>query len=244
MKRQKTIYEFVLCLCVLVATSEIGFAQDCPTIKIETPSELTQSGDTFVVRAVLKSTTVIKNLNYNWTISGGIIKKGQGSDTLVVQTNKEDGGTNILVYLTVSGLSPECEKTAQETVGVAYVCVLPITLDEFESPGANEIRARIDSVFIQLDKDPDMIGLFIMDFDQTERRSARVLRIKRILDAVRYRKYDLNRIAFVISQKIDSRSTRIYMIPANGFSGFTAGESSIRGPDMPEKLKTLFQNIK
>lgn len=238
----KTIYYSVVFVSLLMASYTLGFGQGCPTIEIATPSGMTNAGDTFSVRAVVKSVVAIGNLKYDWKVSGGSIIKGQGSDTIEVQTTKENAGENIVVTVTVSGFSSVCDNSAAETVVVAprIRCGLPV--DEFSTPSANEVKARVDNIFIQLNTSPNTFALFEIQFSESEKLQERKLRIKRILDAIKFRNYELSQAAFLIYKDENNTTTRVRILPlSTNMSDWINQGTLIYGQDMKQKLPTLFK---
>ena len=196
----------------------------------------------FAVRAVVKDAGVIGNISYKWTVSSGTIVKGQDAETVFVDTSGEEGGKNITVKVTVSGLPGACQNIASDLVGIGPIigCIFPI--DQFNNPSANETKARIDNIFIQLNNSPTMIALFEMEFGDAENRPERILRLTRILDAIKTRKYDVSRVAFLISDK-EGDSTSVIFLPLTADMSVWINQGTlIYGQDMKQKLSTLFRN--
>ena len=239
---QKMIFHAVLLSFVFMLSTTIAWSQGCPAIVIETPPKMAQPGDKFELSASVKGSVGLSNLRYDWTLSGGIIEKGQGSSVISVGTTRENEGTNIQIKVVVSGLSPVCGNTAAEVIVVAgYRCGLPV--DEFGALKPNDVKARVDNVYIQLEFNPNTFALLEMEFAENETVQQRRLRITNILDAVSFRKYDLKKIVFFISNEKTSTSTRIRVVPLEtDMSSWINQGQLIYGTDMKQKLPILFQD--
>lgn len=239
---QKTIFHAVLFLFVFMLPASIVWSQGCPTILIETPPNVAQPGDKFELSALVKGSVGLSNLKFHWTLSSGTIEKGQGSSIISVSTTKENAGTNIQAKVDVSGLSPVCENSAGEVFGIAPVpCVHPI--DDFGALKANDVKARIDNLFVQLSFSPNTIALLEMEFAENETVQQRRLRITNILDAISFRKYDVKKVIFFITNENTSTSTRIRVAPLEtDMAPWINRGTVVYGTDMKQKLPTLFQD--
>ncbi len=241
-QRRNKIY--FLSILLIFASCTLGFGQGCPTIEIVTPAGLVTAGDTFTVHTNIKSHVGVANLRYSWTTSLGTIVQGQGSAAVVVQTTKEDAGANISIKVSIEGFSSVCQNTATEIVSVAPIIGCGLPADEFTNPSAQDVRARVDNIFIQLQNNPEFVVLFTMSFDNDESRQKRILRIKRILDAIKSRKYDADKVIFLISNE-SGNNTTVRLLPlTTDMSDFVTQGMIIYGKDMRQKIPTLFQDIK
>lgn len=239
---RKTIFHFVLLSFVFVLSTTVVWSQGCPTILIETPPNVAQPGDKFELSALVKGSVGLSNLKFHWTLSSGTIEKGQGSSVISVSTTKENAGTNIHAKVDISGLSPVCENSASEVFGIAGVpCVYPV--DDFGAIKANDVKARIDNLFVQLSFSPNTIALLEMEFAENEPLQQRRLRIENILAAISFRKYDLKKVVFLISNEKTSTVTRIRVAPLEtDMAPWINRGTVVSGTDMKQKLPTLFQD--
>lgn len=240
---QKTIYRSLVFVSLFVGSCVFGFGQGCPTIEIVTPSVLTTAGDSFTVNAAIKSTLGVGSLKYNWSVSNGTIESGQGTSTLSVRTTREHAYENIKVTVTISGISSVCENTASETVAIAPVIAELAPADQFGAIGPNKVKAIIDNIFIELDSDPNLFALFEMEFTDSETVQDRTLRITRILDAIKFRKYDVNKAIFLISNEKESTYTTVKILPLSmDMTDYINRGDLIHGRDINQRISTLFQN--
>ena len=238
---QKTIFHSVLLLFVFMLSTTIVWGQGCPTIVIETPPNIAEPGDKFELSASVKGSLGLSNLKYDWTLSGGTIEKGQGSSVIYVGTSLENAGTNIQVKVEVSGLSSVCGNSATEVFGIAGIrCIYPV--DDFGALKANDVKARVDNLFIQLSFNPNTFAILEMEFAENETVQQRRLRITNILDAISFRKYDFKKVVFFISNEKTSTSTRIRIVPLEtDMAPWINRGAVVYGTDMKQKLPTLFK---
>lgn len=240
---QKTIYRSLVFSFLFVGSCIFGFGQGCPSIEIVTPAGQTRSDDLFTVNALIKSKSGVGSLKYDWTVSGGTIESGQGTAVISVRTTLEHAGETIKVTVTISGISSVCENTASEVVAIAPANFDIRTADQFGVLGANEVKAIIDNIFIELDSDPNLFALFEMEFTDSETVQDRTLRITRILDAIKFRRYDLNKVMFLISNKKESTYTTVKILPLSmDITDYINRGDLIYGRDIKHRLSTLFQN--
>ncbi len=239
---QKMICYVALIVLLILASSESASAQGCPTITIQTPASVSMPGESFVVSAIVKNAVGLGDYKYSWTISAGVIEKGQGSASLTVLTGREHAGTNISVTVAVAGFSSYCANTATEQVGVAAIIGCYRPLDEFGADGVNEVRARLDNIYITLNNNPGFRIMFEMEFAEDETTRDRTLRINRILDAIRLGKYDPSKVTFVISSEKERKSTKVWATLEKSYMSEWANRGIlINGQDMKQELSTLFQ---
>jgi hypothetical protein len=132
-------------------------------------------------------------LTYNWTVTAGTIESGQGTPSITVRA-PSDGTTNVTATVTLGGLDPNCNcpATDDETAGVAP----PLTYEEVDQfgPASNDdVKARVDNFYIQLNNNPNAQGYIINYGTPAEIRRRRA----QIMNAINFRKYDASRVTFV-----------------------------------------------
>ena len=240
---QKVIYRSLIFISLYLASCVFVSGQGCPVIEIVTPSASPIPGEAFVVNAVVKGSLGTGFLKYEWTTSSGLIEAGQNSAEISIRTSLEDAGRNLDIKLTVFGVSSVCNNKALEVIGVAALPIVCGLGQEFGALNSNEVKANVDNVYVQLDNNPNTVVLFEMIFTESETRQQKKLRITRILDAIRFRKYDLNKAIFLISKEKDFTNTRVRILTLSAdMSGLLKEGTLINGQDMKSQLPTLFQN--
>jgi len=222
-----------------------GFAQSCPVIEIVTPDAMPIPGDAFAVKVIVKGSQGTGSLKYEWTTSNGLVETGHNSGEISVRTSREDAGRNITIKVNVSGLSSVCDNTASDIIGVAAVPMDCGLGDGFGAEKADFVKARVDNIYIELANTPNTIVLFEMEFTDTETPQERKMRVSRILDAIMFRKYDVNRAIFLISNNKEMTTTKVRILTlSTDMSGFIAQGTLINGSAIKPKLSTLFQTNK
>lgn len=151
------------------------------------------------------------SVTYNWSVDRGVIESGQGTPSISVRTSREDAGQNVTATVTLGGLDPACNcpSSASETAPVDRNPE-PILVDEFGALQNDDIRARLDEFFIQLQNNPTNQG-YIINYG-TDRDIA--ARERLILNHITFRKFDRSRITLVRGGDTGSGpNTKLYRIP-------------------------------
>ena len=134
------------------------------------------------------------NVTYNWTVTAGTISSGQGTSSITVDTTKEMANSSVTAQVQIGGLDANCHcpDTASETAGITD---LPHSnlVDEFGKQKDDEVKARVDNFYIQLNNDPTATGYIINYGTAAQMRHRRA----QIMKAINFRKYDKNRVVFV-----------------------------------------------
>jgi len=183
---------------------------NCPPLSVSGPAGLTQPGQTMTFTA-----SSAGDVSYNWTVSSGTIESGQGTPSITVRTSMADAGTNITATVTISGPEVDrpdcnCEKTRSEIGSVAREQV-PDLSDEVGVATDDDIKARVDSFYNQLNNNPNARG-FIINYGtpaEIRRRRAQIVR------AINFRKFDISRVTFVDGPDNGTGvNTKFYVVPA------------------------------
>ncbi|MBK8149932.1 MAG: hypothetical protein IPK58_17450 [Acidobacteria bacterium] len=134
------------------------------------------------------------DLSYNWTVSNGTIVGGQGTPAIRVATTREMEGQNITATVEISGsnLCASCQKTASNNGSVAGI-IKPFIIDEFGKLPDDEVKARVDALYITLGNNPNAQG-YIINYGTDKEVAARE---KQIQKAITFRKYDSSRVTIV-----------------------------------------------
>ena len=181
---------------------------NCPTFTVSGPAGVTLPGDAMTFTA---SVTGGPEVTYNWTVSGGVIESGQGTPSIVVRTSRADAGTNITATLNLGGLDPncECQKDAFETAPVDKNPEA-VQVDEFGKLSNDDIRARLDQFFIELQNNPANQG-YIINYGNDKDIAARE---KIITNHIDFRKFDRTRITLVRGGDTgEGPKTKLYRVP-------------------------------
>lgn len=234
--RRQTYFSMAALVLIGLAFLQVVAAQSCPKVELVQSDGVLFPGRSTIVSVVDSSES--PDLAYEWSVLSGTIVNGQKSGTVKILAGIEPG--EITVRVVISGLPPQCPNAFTQTIAVVPICVLPVAADEFGVVGKLEMRAIIDNIFVQLSINTTNRAFFRMSFKPTESLSSRRLRIRQILDAIAFRKYDLSRIDFEIVEE-DNLSTRVYIVPPSAASSYAeAGVPWIAGTEMSRRLPTLF----
>ena len=89
--------------------------QECPTVRVNCPSELPEIGQTYTVSADVTGTISKEKLTYRWTLSsqGGEIVEGQATASIKIRVKYTH--ESITATVDVCGLEDKCSKTASCT---------------------------------------------------------------------------------------------------------------------------------
>jgi len=195
---------------ITVAECDCKPACACPTLSVSGPSGITKPGDDMVFVA---NVTGGDSLTYNWTVSAGTIKSGQGTSSITVDTTGLSGqSVTATVELGGDTNPPDCHcpRTASETSGVAP---LPTAekMDEFGKQTPDEIKARLDPFFIRLQNDPTAQGYIINYGTPAQIKARRAV----INSAIKFRNFPMDRVTFVDGPDAgDGPKTALWVVPA------------------------------
>jgi hypothetical protein len=168
----------------------------------------------------------VGGLTYDWSTSRGVIENGQGTNALVIRTYREDDSQRLDVKVLIVGLPDGCESSL-----AGYGMVAPIPdrdfglVDDFRKLKPNDMRARLDSFFIELINNPNDQGLVVFSTTKNEPVGIANPRMKLVMNHARFRKFDLRRLVFHFKPEGSSR-TRIYRF-RSGTDGLPCSKCSI-----------------
>jgi len=93
------------------ADAVCGFS--CATISVSCPEEV-EDGDPVSFSAYVQLGTPVTPLTYTWTVTGGRIVEGQGTDTIKTDS-KGLRGKSITATVELGGIDPSCNRSASCT---------------------------------------------------------------------------------------------------------------------------------
>jgi hypothetical protein len=173
------------------------------------PSGTTRGGDTMTFTA---NTSGPVDVTYNWSVSAGTIESGQGTASITVRTTKEMAGSNVTATVELGGNAPTCNcvNTGSETAGIAPLDT-PILVDEFGPLKDDDVKARIDNFYIQLQNDPNARGV-IVNYGTPAQIKARKAQI---MKAINFLKKDPSRVTFVDGPDNGTGiNTKLWLVPS------------------------------
>jgi len=187
---------------------DCGPTCSCPTLSVNGPSGITQPGSPMTFSANASGGT--GDVTYNWTVSAGTISSGQGTSSITVDTTGLSN-TNVTATVDIGGTDPECHctTTASDTGSIAG-SPTPNQVDEFGKATADDVKARVDNFYIQLNNNPTAQGYIINYGTPAEIKARRT----QITKAISFRKYDASRVTFVDGPDTGSGvNTKFIIVP-------------------------------
>jgi hypothetical protein len=174
--------------CIALATNPIpsrsSAAPECPTIKIDTPSQIICPAAEVTFTASVEGGESNAKRTFNWTVSAGKIISGQGTPTIAVATAGASGDADdqgIRASVEVGGLTASCSTTASYTVQLRAFCP-DRKFDEFGALSFDEEKARLESYISRLLSDPETLGLIKAHAGKCARVDEADTRLERIRD--------------------------------------------------------------
>jgi len=180
---------------------------NCPTLSVSGPSGVTAPGETMTFTA-----TASGDVTYNWTVSAGTIESGQGTPSITVRTTNDMAGSNVTATVNIGGVQPNCG-CVTEAMETAPVQAKPVAqeVDQFGAATNDDIKARVDNFYTQLNANPTAQGYIINYGTPAEIKRRRA----QIMTAINFRKFDASRVTFVDGPDNGTGiNTKFYVVPA------------------------------
>ena len=98
-------------------------AQDCPTISVTCPA-YSNPGELVRFSALVKGGKSTGSPSYHWTVVGGTIKSGQGTDTIEVDRSSEGRG-HVTAAVDIGGFDSNCAHSASCSEAIVNSSVAP-----------------------------------------------------------------------------------------------------------------------
>lgn len=184
---------------------------NCPSLSVTGPGGITAPGGTMTFTANLSGGDQ-NNITYNWSVSAGEITQGQGTPSITVQVPNDNSVTNVTATVNIGGTDPACNcpATAQETAGVTTP-VGPREFDNLPNLSNDEVRARLDNFFAELQSDPTAQG-YVITYGPAR---AVTTRERLIRNHIAFRNQDASRFTFVQGGDTgEGIRTRLVLVPA------------------------------
>ena len=215
-----TLRLLVAGLVIVFTSSTAVFAQGAHytyPFSIECPETLVLAGETISLKAQFAGGYTGERYapTYNWSVSAGQIKSGQGTPDITLEIPKEEFST-INVSLTRTFMEahfPDVQRDASCIIPVAPLPMARMT-DEFRTRGNNceEGFARLDALLVELSNDPGARALIVLYGDTRDARAATRREIQ-LRNHLRFRKFDHDRITFVRGVAKEDGATQFWLVP-------------------------------
>ena len=181
---------------------------ECPTLTVTGPAGITAPGDAMTFTANVVGGP---DVTYNWTVDRGVIESGQGTPSISVRTSREDAGQTVTATVNLGGLDPACNCPAEASeTGPVDSVPDAILVDEFGRLANDDIRARLDAFFLELQNNPTNQG-YIINYGTNAEIAARE---RLITNHIAFRQFDRSRITLVRGGDLGTGpNTKLYRIP-------------------------------
>ena len=193
----------------LVTVKPVVPRPTCPTVGITCPDQI-KAGQPVTFRSSLTGGTGNVPSIFNWTVSGGRIISGQGTNTITVDTAGL-AGQSIRASLSMGGYEVEC--AASCTIDFPAP-LISRRFDEYPDIARNDEKARLDNFAIELQNDPTATG-YILIYPERHGRSATVqARSAGIIDyLVNSRGIDARRLVTLVGPPRDQLTVELWLSP-------------------------------
>lgn len=182
---------------------------ECPSsVSVTGPAGVTQPGESMSFTANVVGGPEV---TYNWTVSGGTIESGQGTPSISVRTSSADADTTITATVQLGGFEEGCGcQTEASDNGPVAPHPDPVLIDEFGRLANDDVRARLDQFFIELQNNPTNQG-YIINYGTAREIQAR----ERLIQShITLRRLDRSRITMVRGGDLGTGiSTKLYRVP-------------------------------
>ncbi len=207
----------------------------CPTLSVTGPAGVTAPGETMTFTANVAGGTS-ETITYEWTVDNGTIIEGQGTPVIRVATTADLAGQNVTATVTISGtgLCEQCEKARSETAAVESIPSCR-DIDEFGVLANDEVRARLDSFFVELQNNPTATG-YIINYGKARDVARRETLIR---NHIRFRNFDASRIILLRGdQNGGMLRTRFVLCPSGAPAPTPDGSTTPEPSPTPEASST------
>jgi hypothetical protein len=159
---------------------------ECSAVTVSCP-------DTVRVTESVPFTANVENagdarLTYDWAVSAGTIQSGQGTNSIVVDTNALLGNSSVTTTVDVKGLPESCPASASCTTPLMRV-IVEDRIDEYGNIRFEDEQARLDNFAVELQNWPQGVGYIVAYGGRVGRRGEalkRAERAKSYLTTMRY----------------------------------------------------------
>jgi hypothetical protein len=192
------------CDCITPPPPVVDTPCLCPDVSVTDPTAAVNPGETltFTANASGSSTGDVK---YNWEVENGVIASGQGTATISVTAGTSG---NVRATVTLTNDCTTCTKTAIGT-GIVAARITFVEVDTFGPLANDEVRARLDAYFVELQNNPNDQGV-IINYGSARDVARRETLIR---NHIRFRKFDATRIRLERGAEEPTIRTRLIRVP-------------------------------
>ncbi len=183
----------------------------CPKLSIKLPDRVPSHRETISLTIVDSSGSPVEKARVSWKVSAGRIVSGEGNATISFTAGRESAGTNIIVSASVEFSDGRCTIFLSDLFGIAMVPSGHPVDEIYDDDSANVIKAKLDNAFTVLADNNLVQAVFKMHFKPNTTRGNKSLRLEKILNAIRFRKYSLERVSFYFENDAQDNETEIWL---------------------------------
>jgi hypothetical protein len=164
MRRVLISLSFIICAHLVLATGTTShpLQTECPTITLETPSDIICPLARVTFTASVSGDKPNSQRKFHWTVSSGKIISGQGTAKITLATADEydHSADDFTATVEVVGLNASCSNTASHAVKAGAFCP-ERKFDEYGDLSFDEEKVRLESFINRLQRDTDTFGLIV-----------------------------------------------------------------------------------
>jgi len=194
----RTVYSVFTILVTMIGVVAQASMSVCPKITFTFPTTAMVQGEPSTFSVELTGTQSDK-LSFMWGASAGKFVSNPWSRTTQLLAGKEDQGSNVAIFVKVEGLPDGCPNTISDIFPVAPSMIVDYA-DGFGEQTNSQMKARIDNFFIQINNNPGSEGIIALHYGEKDPDVKLTGRVRQVLDAVKFRKYDIMRLSFLIPE--------------------------------------------
>jgi hypothetical protein len=187
-------------------------ARQCPTVQVSCMDTMV-CGSSITFTAKVGNAPADAKLSYNWTVSAGTIKMGQGTPSITVDTT-ELAGISVEATVQVSGLPEACDGKA--TCATALICdPMDRKVDEYGNLRWGDEKGRLDHFVAELQKDPTAQGYILCYGGRVGRVGEAQRRCHRAVDyVIRRRSLEASRIVTIDGGYKEELAVELFIVPS------------------------------
>lgn len=198
---------FLNFLALSLSAQDKPIVDACPVLSVIEPAAAVEAGENLIFTAEVKGGS--SDIIYSWTVDQGEIINGQGTPTITVSTK---GLENETVNASVSisgGFLDECKSEASGA-GVVTSKPKPVLVDKFVRGNCEDLLARMDGFFVQLQNNPTAQGYILIN----GKRRATEVALRESRNWIKMRGFSPDRITFVLDIGFSERAElEMYLVP-------------------------------
>jgi hypothetical protein len=183
---------------------------DCPSgVSVTGPSGLTKIGDTMTFTASVNGGSQ-SNPSYNWTVSGGEIASGQGTNVITVNTTREMAGQTVTATVEATGFCDECKSFTGSASGEVEPSRDKRKVDEFPPTEFDDLKLRWESFESAYMSSNQTDKIYVVIDGKGKAKARQRTGIDR---AIKFLNLDASRFVFVDGDPNAPVSTRVWVVP-------------------------------